>query len=88
MIGVDPETGLLRTWIFEANGGVGEGIAMQDGKQWVFESATELTSGEVLEATNILVRINAGTFTWQPLDLSINGEQFGNLPPVKVSRVH
>ena len=87
MIGVDPETGLLRTWIFEANGGVGEGVALQDGKQWVFESATELTSGDVLEATNILVRINAGVFTWQPLDLSINGEQFGNLPPVKVTRV-
>ena len=87
MIGVDPETGLLRTWIFEADGGVGEGVALQDGKQWIFESATELTSGDLLQATNILVRINAGTFTWQPLDLSINGEQFGNLPPVKVTRV-
>jgi uncharacterized protein (TIGR02246 family) len=87
MIGVDRETGLLRTWIFEANGGVGEGLALQDAKQWVFESATELTSGDVLEATNILVRIDGNTFTWQPLDLSINGEQFGNLPPVKVTRV-
>lgn len=86
MIGVDPETGLLRTWIFEANGGVGRGLALQDGKQWVFESATELTSGDVVKATNILVRVNAGVFTWQPLDLSINGEQFGNLPPVKVTR--
>ncbi|MCM2369453.1 YybH family protein [Aporhodopirellula aestuarii] len=87
MIGVDPETGLLRTWIFEANGGVGEGVALQDGKQWVFESTTELTSGDVLEATNILVRIDGNSFTWQPLDLSINGEQFGNLPPSKVTRV-
>ena len=87
MIGVDPETGLLRTWIFEANGGVGEGLALQDEKQWVFESTTELTSGDVLEATNILVRISGNAFTWQPLDLSVNGEQFGNLPPVKVARV-
>ena len=80
MIGVDPETGLLRTWIFEANGGVGEGVALQDGKQWVFESATELTSGDVLEATNISgANRRRYVFTWQPLDLSINGEQFGNL---------
>jgi len=87
MIGLDPGTGRLRTWIFEAEGGFGEGVAIQDGKEWVFESATLLSTNDELQVTNVLVRIDGDTFTWQPLDLTVNGEQFGNLPPVKVTRV-
>ncbi len=87
MIGLDPGTGRLRTWIFEAEGGFGEGVAIQDGKEWVFESATLLSTNDELQVTNVLVRIDGDTFTWQPLDLTLNGEQFGNLPPAKVTRV-
>ncbi len=87
MIGLDPGTGRLRTWIFEAEGGFGEGVAIQDGREWVFESATLLSTNDELQVTNVLVRIDGDTFTWQPLDLTLNGEQFGNLPPVKVTRV-
>src|SRR5262245_28603324 len=55
MIGEDPTTGELRTWIFEHDGGFGEGTITKDGKKWVFESTTALTDGSILEASNILV---------------------------------
>ena len=87
MIGTDPQTGDLRTWIFEADGGFGEGTVEREGKRWVFESATLLSDGSVLEAKNILVQINKDTFTWQPIELTVDGETIGNLPPVKVTRV-
>ncbi|HLW64660.1 MAG TPA: SgcJ/EcaC family oxidoreductase [Gemmataceae bacterium] len=87
MIGEDPVTGELRTWIFENDGGFGEGTITKDGKKWVFESATQLTDGSVLQATNILVQVNKDTFTWQPSNLTVDGEQYGDLPPVKVMRV-
>src|SRR5262245_59209751 len=87
IIGTDPKTGDLRTWIFEADGGFGAGTVESEGNKWIFESETALTDGSLLEARNILVKVNADTFTWQPSNLTVNGEQFGNLPPVKVTRV-
>jgi uncharacterized protein (TIGR02246 family) len=87
MIGTDPKTGDLRTWIFEADGGFGEGTCERQGKKWIFESATQLADGSVLEAKNILVQVDKDTFTWQAVDLTVDGEQYGNRPPVKVTRV-
>ena len=87
MIGVDPSSGDLRTWTFENDGGFGEGKCTRDGKKWVFETLTTLADGGVLEAQNILIQVDKNTLTWQPTNLTVDGEQFGNLPPVKVTRL-
>jgi uncharacterized protein (TIGR02246 family) len=87
LIGADPKTGELRTWTFEYDGGVGEGTCTRDGNKWVFETTTAMADGSVLTATNILVHVNADTFTWQPVNLTVDGEKIADLPPVKVSRV-
>jgi uncharacterized protein (TIGR02246 family) len=87
LIGTDPNTGGLRTWTFEYDGGFGEGTISRDGKKWVFETATALTDGSVLEANNILIQLDKNSFTWQPVNLAVDGEQFGDLRPVKVTRV-
>lgn len=87
MIGLDPNTGDLRIWTFEADGGYGEGTCVRDGKKWVFSSSATLADGSAMTATNILTQVNNDTFTWQPVNLTIDGEPVGNLPPVKVTRV-
>jgi uncharacterized protein (TIGR02246 family) len=87
LIGPDRTTGELRTWTFEHDGGYGEGTCEQDGPRWVFENRATLADGSVVEATNILVPVDRDTITWQPINLTIDGEQFGNLPPMKVTRV-
>jgi uncharacterized protein (TIGR02246 family) len=87
LIGIDPVTGGIRTWTFEHDGGYGEGSCLQDGPRWVFENRTTLADGSILEATNILVPVDRNTITWQPINLTIEGEQFGDLPPVKITRV-
>ncbi|MCC7338825.1 MAG: SgcJ/EcaC family oxidoreductase [Pirellulaceae bacterium] len=87
MIGTDSQTGALRTWTFEVGGGFGEGFISREGKDWTFEMATTLPTGETLEVTNLLIQLDQDSFTWQPLNLTIDGEQFGDLPPAKVSRV-
>jgi len=87
LIGLDPETGDMKVWIFEAEGGVGEGTVEREGNNWIFETSTKLTDGSTLEAKNILVQVNKDTFTWQPVNLMIDGVQYGNQPPVKITRV-
>lgn len=87
LIGLDPGTGELRTWTFEADGGYGEGTCTRDGKKWAFASSATLADGRVMTATNILNPIDRDSFTWQSVNLKVDDEPMPNLPPVKVTRV-
>jgi uncharacterized protein (TIGR02246 family) len=87
LIGIDPDSGDLRTWTFEVDGGVGQGTVDRDGKVWVFESSTTLVDGRELTSNSILLPIDNDTFTWQPVNIAIDGESLPDMSPVKVTRV-
>lgn len=87
VLGVDPATGGIRTWTFEADGGVGEGDWSRDGDHWTIDASGTLADGTTLTETNILRRIDADTFTWQSVNRLLGENEFDDLPPVKVTRV-
>lgn len=87
VIGVDPETGSLHTWTFEADGGVGEADWSPDGDGWVLDTTGTLADGATLNETNILRRVNDDTFTWQSIDRTLGGAELSDLAPVKVTRI-
>jgi uncharacterized protein (TIGR02246 family) len=87
VIGVDPATGALHTWTFEANGGVGDADWSSDGDHWVLRAVGTLTDGRELAETNILRRVDDDTFTWQSIDRTLDDTPVPDLPPVKVTRV-
>lgn len=87
VIGVDPATGLIHSWTFEANGGVGEADWIRDGDHWVLDAAGSLPDGGSLVETNILRRVNDDTFTWQSVGRTLGGAALEDLAPVKVTRV-
>jgi len=74
VIGVDPATGLLHSWTFESDGGVGEADWSRDGDHWVLDADGTLADGRSLTETNVLRRVNEDTFTWQSVEVeSISG---------------
>ena len=87
LVGIDPQTGELAIWVFESDGGVAQGTCTRDGKAWVFETKGLTADGGELGVKYILVRVNNDTITWQPVNLTIDDEEIGDLPPVKVTRV-
>ncbi len=87
VIGVDPATGALHTWTFEADGGVGEADWSPDGDQWVLDAVGTLADGSTLVETNILRRVDDDTFTWQSIDRTFDDTELADLAPVKVTRV-
>jgi uncharacterized protein (TIGR02246 family) len=87
VIGKDPRTDQLRIWTFEARGGMVEGACTRDGEAWQLRTEGVSADGSTVSNTNILARINNDTFTWQPVNITVNGEQRTDLPPVKVTRV-
>lgn len=87
MIGKDPETGLLRVWTFEDEGGIGEMDLARDGKKWVHAARGVTADGRVLTATNIMTPIDADSFSWHAVERALDGEPLPDLAPVKVVRV-
>jgi uncharacterized protein (TIGR02246 family) len=87
VIGLDPATGAIHSWTFEANGGIGEADWSRDGDHWVLDAAGTLPNGSTLLQTNILTRINADTFTWQSTERTLDDNDLPDLAPVKVTRI-
>ncbi|MDZ4784370.1 MAG: SgcJ/EcaC family oxidoreductase, partial [Planctomycetia bacterium] len=79
IIGVDPATGMLHSWTFEADGGVGEADWSRDGDHWVLEAAGTMTDGSSLSETNLLRRVNDDSFTWQSIDRLLDDEELADL---------
>jgi uncharacterized protein (TIGR02246 family) len=87
IIGVDPNSGLIHSWTFEADGGVAEADWRPDGDHWVLDATGTGSDGGTQKATNILRRVNNDTITWQSIDRTVADSQLPDLAPVKVTRV-
>jgi uncharacterized protein (TIGR02246 family) len=87
VIGKDPRTDELSIWTFEVGGGIVQGTCTRDGEAWLLRTEGVSADGSTISNTNILARVNDDVFTWQPVDITVDGEQRTNLPPVKMTRV-
>ena len=87
VIGIDPATRQIRSWTFEADGGVGVGDWSRDGDHWVITATGTLADGRSLNETNVLRRVSADVVTWQSVNRQLADNDFPDLPPVKVARV-
>jgi uncharacterized protein (TIGR02246 family) len=87
MIGKDPETGALRAWTFEDEGGIGDTTITRDGKKWVHTADGATADGREVTATNILTPIDNDSFFWQSTNRTLDDEELPDLPPIKVTRV-
>jgi hypothetical protein len=86
MIGKDPRTGELRSWLFEHEGGFGEADWSWDGKRWLIKATGATPDGGELTATNILTPIDKDTFTWQSTERTLDGNDLPDILPIKVTR--
>jgi uncharacterized protein (TIGR02246 family) len=83
----DPRNGQLRSWIFEDDGGFGDGAWTKDGKRWVIEASGVQADGGELTARNIMTPVDKDTFVWQSTMRTLDDEELPDIAPVKVTRV-
>jgi uncharacterized protein (TIGR02246 family) len=86
IIGWDPALKQIRSWVFDSNGGFGEGIWSKQGESWHVKSAIVLTTGEKASSINVLTPVNDNSFTWQSTGREVGGELLPNSPKVTVVR--
>jgi uncharacterized protein (TIGR02246 family) len=87
LIGKDPRTGLLHSWLFESNGAFGEAVWNWDGKHWKLDAAGVESDGGETTATNLMTPLDKDSFTWQSIDRKAGDESLPDVTPVKVTRV-
>jgi uncharacterized protein (TIGR02246 family) len=87
VIGLDPASGAIRAWVFDADGGIGESSWTWDGEHWVIDSAGTLADGSETTAQNFLTRTSNNVFTWRSVKRTLNGASLPDLGTVKVKRV-
>lgn len=85
-IGWDPLTNKLRMWIFDSEGGYGEGNWYRRGDDWVLKLTGASATGEPASSTSIYTRVNGHTMLWQTVDHEVAGVQLPDSEVITVVR--
>ena len=86
IIGVDPATKRIRSWLFDSDGGIGQGTWSNKGGAWIAEMTMTLPDGQAASATNVYTPVNDNSYQWRSLARKIAGEFLPDIPEVLVTR--
>lgn len=77
-IGWDPLTRHLKSWIFDSDGGHGEGTWVRDGNRWIVRATGVLPDGRTTSATQVYTSIDANTLRFDIRDRIVGGDVEGD----------
>ncbi len=86
VIGWDPVAGRIRSWVFDSEGGFGEGTWSNKGNTWTVRAKGILPEGGIATATQVLTYVDEETFTWESKGRKINGEPISDVGPITIVR--
>jgi uncharacterized protein (TIGR02246 family) len=86
VIGWDAAAGTIRSWMFDSDGGFGEGTWSQHDNSWVVKFNQVLPDGRKASATNIYTIVDGSTFTWKSIGRKLDGQFMPNIDEVKMVR--
>lgn len=81
----DARLGAIRSWVFDSDGGFGNGIWKQQGPStWVVDAEFQLADGGAATSTNIYSGITDTKFEFQSVDRTIDGVGMDDIPAIAV----
>jgi hypothetical protein len=92
IIGWDAAKKQIRSWVFDSDGGFGEGVwtkkENKDKKEtrWYVQTTGILNDGRKSSAVNVFTYVDADRFTWQSVNRAVDGELLPNVDEVVVVR--
>lgn len=87
IIGWDPEQQGIRSWLFDSDGGFGEGRWEFDGDHWKIHLTSTLPDGRKASAVNILRPIDVDTIAWKSTARQVSGELLPSVDEFLITRV-
>jgi uncharacterized protein (TIGR02246 family) len=86
VIGYDPVQGHLRSWIFDSQGGFGEGAWTQEGNKWLVNVKAIGPDGSQSSSQHVITKIDDNKYTWESINRVRDGEVLPNLDKIEVVR--
>jgi uncharacterized protein (TIGR02246 family) len=72
-VGWDPLTKQIKSWVFDSEGGYGDGLWTRNGDQWMIKSTGVLPDGRIATATNLLTRVGPNSTRWASTERTVGG---------------
>jgi hypothetical protein len=86
IIGWDPSSRQIRTWIFHSDGSFGQGTISRHDDAWMLKMSQTLSDGRTAAGTQVITRVDDDTITVQVIGESVDGELLPTSDPVTVVR--
>ena len=87
VIGYDPTTGEIRSWLFDSDGGFAESAWSGEEDRMVGRTRSVLSDGSAAHSTDVLTRISNDEFTVQSTNRTVDGESVEDGDTIHVVRV-
>lgn len=84
IIGWDPIEKKIRSWIFDSDGGHGNGFWSRRGDSWYVPIHYLLSSGKQASAVNIYKKIDSQSYSYSSVDREVGGRKLPNIEPVTI----
>jgi uncharacterized protein (TIGR02246 family) len=86
VIGWAPDKKVIRSWLFDSDGGTGVGVWSQQGDRWSIRTVRILADGRKGSSVNVLTRIDNDSFTWKSTSREVDGDVLPSIGPVTITR--
>ena len=86
IIGWDPAAKQIRSWVFDSDGGFGQGTWTRRSNRWSIQQSGVLPDGRKSSSVNVFTYLDDGTFTLQSINRMVDGELLPNIDEVKITK--
>lgn len=87
IIGYDAANRIIRSWVFDSDGGTGQNTWSKRGDEWIISAKGTLSDGGRATAVNIIHRIDDNKFTWSSTNREVDDEMLPDIENVEFIRV-
>jgi len=78
-IGWDPHHEMIRSWVFDSQGGFGERHWAREGRRWTVECSGVLPDGGTGGSTNVWEYVDGKTFVWRATDREVDSQPIADV---------
>lgn len=85
-IGWDPTAGAIRSWLFDSDGGFGQGTWTADGSKWTIDSNSISPNGKTVKETHVMTFIDPNTMSLEATNRLLDGKPLPDLKDIVTHR--
>jgi uncharacterized protein (TIGR02246 family) len=87
IIGWDPREKRIRSWIFDSDGGYGQGTWTRDGNRWLVKETRVSADGVESSAEQTITYVDPDHCTYESANRTLNGDPQPNIAKVDIDKV-